>query len=137
MQLLEERKLQLVEEAQQICQQRLKLLEQQQCDLAVNTTNVEEAVRKGEGVLAEQARPLAVGEQTPFLSRTYTYVLYIYMSTFFCNCEFVVVQEGRVVIQELQSVAEEFKKGKLKVATTAVVQVSGVEGECHCIFVFV
>ena len=54
--------MQLVDEARQICQQRLKLLEQQQLDLAVKTTNVEEALRKGEGVLGQQVRPHAIGE---------------------------------------------------------------------------
>ena len=62
MQLLEERKVQLVDEARQICQQRLKSLEQQQLDLAVKATNVEEALRKGEGVLGRQVRPHAIGE---------------------------------------------------------------------------
>ena len=60
--MLEERKLQLVKEAQQICQQRLKLLEQQQLDLAMKTTSVEEALRKGEGVLGQQACSPAIGE---------------------------------------------------------------------------
>ena len=59
---MEERKLQLVKEAQEICQQRLKLLEQQQLDLAVKTTSVEEALRKGEGVVGQQARSPATGE---------------------------------------------------------------------------
>ena len=59
---MEERKLQLVEEAKQVCQQRAKLLEQQQYDLAVKTINVEEALRKGEGVLGQQARSPATGE---------------------------------------------------------------------------
>ena len=54
--------MQLVEEAKQICQRRLKLLEQQQYDLAVKTTSVEEALHKGEGVRAQQERPPAVGE---------------------------------------------------------------------------
>ena len=54
--------MQLVEEAKQICQQRQKLLEQQQYDLAVKTTSVEEALWKGEGVLTQQARSLAKGE---------------------------------------------------------------------------
>ena len=58
----EERKVQLVEEAKQVCQQRLKLLEQQQFDLAVKTTNVEEALDKGEGVLTQQLRSPAKGE---------------------------------------------------------------------------
>ena len=39
------------------------------------------------------------------------------------------VLEGRAAIQQLQSVAEEFEKGKLEIATTADVQVAGVEGE--------
>ena len=60
--MLEERKVQLVEEAKQVCQQRLKLLEQQQFDLAVKTISVEEALRKGEGVLGQQTRPVAIGE---------------------------------------------------------------------------
>jgi hypothetical protein len=59
---VEERKVQLVEEAKQICQQRAKLLEQQQYDLAVKTINVEEALRKGEGVLGQQVRSPANGE---------------------------------------------------------------------------
>ena len=46
---------------------------------------------------------------------------------------FVVVLEGRAAIQQLQSVAEEFEKGKLEIATTADVQVAGVQGECHFI----
>ena len=46
---------------------------------------------------------------------------------------FAVVLEGRAAIQQLQSVAEEFEKGKLEIATTADVQVAGVEGECHFI----
>ena len=41
--------------------------------------------------------------------------------------------EVRAAIQQLQSVAEEFEKGKLEIATTADVQVAGVEGECHFI----
>ena len=40
----------------------------------------------------------------------------------------VVVLEGRAAIQQLQSVAEEFEKGNLDIATTADVH---VEGECH------
>ena len=42
----------------------MKLLEQQQSDLAVKTTNVEEALRKGERVLTRQVRPHAIGELT-------------------------------------------------------------------------
>ena len=52
------------------------------------------------------------------------------------NCYFgvfVVVLEGRAAIQQLQSIAEEFEKGKLDIATTADVQVAGVEGECRFI----
>ena len=43
------------------------------------------------------------------------------------------VQDGRAAIQQLQSVAEEFENGKLEIATTANMQVAGVEGECHFI----
>ena len=43
------------------------------------------------------------------------------------------VLEGRAAIQHLQSVAEEFEKGKLEIITTADVRVAGVEGECHFI----
>ena len=42
------------------------------------------------------------------------------------------VQEGRSAIQQLQSVAEQFEKGKLEIATTADVRVTGVEGG-YCI----
>ena len=59
---MEERKVQLIEEAKHICQQRAKLLQQQQYDLAVKTINVEEALRKGEGVLGQQVRSPATGE---------------------------------------------------------------------------
>ena len=45
---------------------------------------------------------------------------------------FVVVQDGRAAMQQLQCVAEEFEKGKLEIATTADVR---VEGECH-FFIF-
>ena len=54
--------MQLIEEAKQICQQRQKLLEQQQYGLAVKTINVEEALLKGEGVLGQHARSPATGK---------------------------------------------------------------------------
>ena len=47
---------------------------------------------------------------------------------------FVVVQAGRAAIQQLQSVAEEFKRGKLEIATTAYVRVAGVDGESPLFF---
>ena len=71
-QLLEEHKLQLVEEAKQICQQRAKLFEQQQFDLAVKTINVEEALRKGEGVLTQQVCSPATGEWCNCTYQIYT-----------------------------------------------------------------
>ena len=50
-----------------------------------------------------------------------------------CLVVIIVVQEGRAAIQQLQSIAEEFENGKLDIATTADVQVEGVEGESHCV----
>ena len=41
------------------------------------------------------------------------------------------MQEGRAAIQLLQSIAEQFEKGKLKIAATADVQVAGVDRKCH------
>ena len=62
---MDDRKQQLVAEAHEICQQRIKLLEQQQMDLAVKTTLVEEALSKGERVCAAQkTRSPAAGEAT-------------------------------------------------------------------------
>ena len=49
---MDERKAQLIAEAHEICLQRVKLLEQQQMDLAVKSTLVEEALSKGERVCA-------------------------------------------------------------------------------------
>ena len=43
------------------------------------------------------------------------------------------VLDGRAAIQQLQSVAEEFDKGKWEISTTANLQVAGVRGECHFI----
>ena len=49
---MDERKAQLVARAHEICRQRIKLLEQQQMDMAVKSTVVEEALSKGERVCA-------------------------------------------------------------------------------------
>ena len=49
----------------------------------------------------------------------------IIVSNHDCCFIFAVVQEGRAAIQQLQSVAEEFEKGKLKIAATADVRVEG------------
>ena len=62
-QALDERKAQLIAEAHEICQQRIKLLEQQQMELAVKSTLVEEALSKGERVCAGNVlRSPAAGE---------------------------------------------------------------------------
>ena len=63
LQAMDERKAQLVAKAREICQQRIKLIEQQQMDLAVKSTLVEEALSKGERVCAANAlRSPAAGE---------------------------------------------------------------------------
>ena len=67
--------MQLIEEAKHICQQRAKLLEQQQYDLAVKTINVEEALRKGEGVLGQQVRSPATGEYKIDIYLTLSFIL--------------------------------------------------------------
>ena len=62
---MDERKAQLIAKAHEICQQRIKVLEQQQMDLAVKSTLVEEALNKGERVCAAQkTRSPAAGEAT-------------------------------------------------------------------------
>ena len=62
-QALDERKAQLIAEAHEICQQRIKSIEQQQMDLAIKSTLVEEALSKGERVCAANvSRSPAAGE---------------------------------------------------------------------------
>ena len=84
--------MQLVEEAKQICQQRLKLLEQRQLDLAVKTTSVEEALRKGDGALDQQERPLAIGEYKTDVI-VYVIVKFRHKSYLFWFCRFYVTEE--------------------------------------------
>ena len=81
MQMLEERKVHLVEEARQICQQRVKLLGQQQFDLAVKTASVEDALRKAEGAVAEQARSPVIGEY----AKMHMHALAICMSLYYTH----------------------------------------------------
>ena len=62
---MDERKAQLIAEAHEICQQRIKLIEQQHMDLAVKCNLVEEALSKGERVCAaaQVTRSPAAGER--------------------------------------------------------------------------
>ena len=60
---MDERKTQLIAEAHEICQQRIKLIEQQHFDLTVKSTLVEQALNKGERVCAANVlRSPAAGE---------------------------------------------------------------------------
>ena len=52
LQVLDARKTQLISDAREICQQRIKELEQQQSDLALKSIMVEEALKQGERVCA-------------------------------------------------------------------------------------
>ena len=61
-----DRKKELVAEAHTICNHRLKLLEQQQYDLAVKATHVEEAMNKAERVLAEEVTAQSRGDNQSF-----------------------------------------------------------------------
>ena len=79
---MDERKAQLIAEAHEICQQRIKLLEQQQMDMAVKSTLVEEALNKGERVCAAHVLRSPVAG--------HNIILYLFVNLCICACMIVV-----------------------------------------------